>query len=337
MRTILLIIQLLCFVLLFGQDLPAYLPEDTESQMLDLRCLCKPGVWNKSASRGIEISFLHVVPNKLEEEDGYPLNKPLSELSIQNLIIKLRFPIINKEGFKVIGGVMYRPEHYDFRKIGADYANVFNYLNSERMKSSGFEGLITKSLNEKFYTALRLRLAYNGDYSGFIKFKDRYSIFNASAVLGIKKHDHLEYGIGLNFVHSFRKTSILPFFIYNQTFNDRWGLETILPARVRVRYNWNDRSLSILELLYNSRSYAIEVDDSVPQYYQFNHSEIRLAFSLEQRIHPWVWLEGSLGYQYNFSADFEAPGNGPASFQVEPGSSPFFKIGIFISPAESVK
>lgn len=336
MRTVFFIVLMAFVFTLDAQDLPQFMPEDIESESFEHKCLCSPGVFNKSRSRGLEVSFLHVFPDQLNEEDGFPLNDPLSVLSIQNLIINLRFPIINKEGFKIIGGVVYRPEHFDFKTIGADYKPIFEYINSERIKSNGFEGIITKSLNERHYTVMRLRLLYNGDYSGFIKFDDRYAVYGVSGLFGVKKHDHLEYGFGGVFVHSFRRTTVLPFFLINQTFNDKWGLEAIVPALIRIRRNWSWEAISLLELRYNSRSYAIALDEpNGIQPYNFNHSEVRLALTLERQVHPWVWLEGQIGYQHNFSADFESQVDPRASFQVEPGSSPFFKVGIFVSPPDS--
>ena len=53
-----------------------------------------------------------------------------------------------------------------------------------------------------------------------------------------------------------------------------------------------------------------------------------------QRLHPWVWSEANAGIQYNFSMDFEARENAASSFQVEPGTAPFFKIGIFVTPPD---
>lgn len=318
---------------IFSQDKPIFLPEDIESSTLEVTCLCKPGVPNKSRSRGLEISFLHNAKTSLGEEDGFPLTKPLSELTLQQLTLKLRFPVINREGFKFLVGALYRPEHYDFSRVGADYESTFRYLDNRNLHSSGFEGLLSKSWNEKFYSSFRIRLLYNGDYSGIINMNSRYAIYTISGIFGIKKQANKEWGVGLNFSHSFRRTIALPFILYNHTFNDKWGLETVLPAMIVGRYNASEASILLLGLRYNSRSYSIETEDDLnPQIFNLNHSEARAALTLEQRVHPWVWLEITTGLQYNFSTDFIAKDNAEASFQVEPGTAPYFRIGIFISP-----
>ncbi len=321
---------------LSAQDRPVFFPEDIDPSTLHLKCLCKPGVTNKSRSRGIELSYIQSLKGQFEQEDGFPLSEPLSELTIRNLIFKLRFPVINRDGFKVIAGMFYRPEQYDFQKIGNDYSNIFQHLNNRPLKNSGFEGLVIKSWNETFYSSLRIRTMFNGDYKGLINFDNRYSIFNASALFGVKKADDKEWGLGLSFSSSFRSTIALPFFLYNHTFNDKWGVEMVLPALVSVRYNLSDYSLLLFGMRYNSRSYAIETDDTfLPQRYHLNHSEIQAGFSLEQKIHSWVWLDVAAGVQYNFSTDFAAVNNTGLPFEVEPSTVPIFKIGIFISPPDS--
>lgn len=318
-----------------GQDRPVFLPEDIDGSSLRLKCLCKPGVVNKSRSRGLELSFIHTNTSTLEEEEGYPLSQPLSRLRLQNFNFKLKIPVVNKEGFKLILGTFYRPEHYDFERIGVDYAQVFNRINGRNLKSTGFDGLLVKSLSETMYGSFRLRTMYNGDYSGLINFDNRYSVFNASMLLGFKKRAEKEMGVGITFSKSFRNTIVLPFFLYNHTFNGKWGIETVLPALASVRYNLTDRSIFLAGIRYNSRSYSVGTEESLSGIYNLNHSELRMGLSLEQNIHPWVWLDISAGFQYNFSTDFEAVGENISSFQVEPGSSPVFRIGIFISPPKS--
>lgn len=336
MRLVAILLTLIGFlpVSAYGQDRPIFMPEDIDGSNLRLKCLCKPGVVNKSRSRGLELSYVHTSASNLGEEDGFPLTQPLSRLRLQNFNFKLKVPIINKEGFKVIFGTFYRPEHYDFTKIGSDYNEVFQKINGRNLKSTGFDGLILKSWNETMYTSVRVRTSFNGDYESLVDFDDRYAVYGVSALMGFKKRADKEMGVGITFSKSFRNTIVLPFFLYNHTFNDKWGIEAILPALASVRHNLSNKSIMLAGMRYNSRSYSIGKNDDPLGIFNLNHSEIIFRVSLEQNIHPWVWLDFSLGYQYNFSTDFEANGESLSSFQVEPGSSPIFKIGVFVSPPE---
>jgi hypothetical protein len=55
---------------------------------------------------------------------------------------------------------------------------------------------------------------------------------------------------------------------------------------------------------------------------------------LEQEIRPWVWFNAEVGFQYNFSTDFEVPANEIQSVMVEPDHTPYFKVGLFICPPD---
>ncbi|MEM7572333.1 MAG: DUF6268 family outer membrane beta-barrel protein [Bacteroidota bacterium] len=332
-------IRICSFVLLLiftwslrAQDRPSFLQEDLEENPIQLPNLIQPGVKNKTRGRGLELTFLGIPTSPFKAEEGFPLTGPSSQFRFSSISFKLRFPIINRPGFKILGGIIYRPERYHFNSLGTDYREVFSRLDNLSLKSSGFEALILKPLNQENYLAFQLRAVYNGDYAGLISIDDAYGVYSATALYGIKKSDDKEWGIGLNMTSSFRAFSVVPFLLYNHTFSDHWGIETVLPALVSLRYNLNDRSIFLLGLRYNSRSYALESLNDRRELYQLNHSEVRATLSLEQSLTPWVWLEASLGYQYNFSTDFEAVFTTENTFQVEPGAAPFFRLGAFISP-----
>jgi hypothetical protein len=332
-------VLILCLALLQakGQDRPVFLGEDNDNDSgFEIRCLCRPGVQNKSRSRGLEISYLWNRGGILDPENEFSQGAPSIIDNLSNLIFKLKIPIVNQEGFKLLAGFSYRPEQYYFDRIGPDYRTVFQYLNGKTLKNTGFEIFGSQSFNERHYAVLRLKAAYNGDYSGWVNTDQRYAIYNATAVFGIKKSEDLEYGFGLNFTHSFRNTIALPFFIYNRNFSAKWGLESVLPALAVLRYNASPRTIFLGGFRYNSRSYAIELPEMQQSVqYAMNHSEVRLFLSAEQNLLPWVWLDAELGYQFNFNTDFEAKSAQAVDFTVSPSNAPYFKLGIFISPPDS--
>ena len=146
----------------------------------------------------------------------------------------------------------------------------------------------------------------------------------------------MEWGLGLNFTNSFRSTIVLPFVLYNKNFNEKFGVEIVLPVLILGRWNIKEGTLLIFGAEYSSRSYAIDVPNQTGSInYDMNHSEIRFPLRLEQKIRSWVWVGGQIGYQYNFSTDFDATAD--SAFKVEPKSSPYFKIGLFISPPDDFK
>lgn len=329
----------LCLTLLYlnGQNHPVFLGEDNDDDSgFNIRCLCRPGVQNKSRSRGLEISYLWNRGGDINPEGEVLQGAPSVLNNLENLIFKLKIPIVNTEGFKLLAGFNYRPEQYYFDRIGPDYEPVFQYINERILKNTGFEVFGSQSFNEKNYAILRIKASYSGDFNGLADFDQRYAIYNVTGAFGIKKNENLEYGFGINFTKSFRNTIALPFFIYNRNFNAKWGIESVLPALVTIRYNLSPKTIFLGGFRYNSRSYSI----SVPQVdeildYAMNHSEIRTFLSVEQNLVPWIWLDAEAGYQINFSTDFEAKSPSAKDFMVEPSNAPYLKLGIFISPPDS--
>ncbi len=325
-----------CLKILNGQHRPGFLPEDIESNRLRIKCLCQPGVENKSPGRGLELSYQWAFGGNVENDEDPPFEPPLSDLeTLENLIVKLKIPLVNQEGFKLLLGGFYRPETYHFNRIGQDYNSIFEYLNDRRLKNSGLDLIGVKSWNEKHYTVFRFKNSYNGDYNGFIDFNHQYAIYNFSAIYGIKKNDDFEYGFGINMTSSFRNNLVLPFFIYNRNFGNKWGVESVLPAMVLFRYNANPTTIFLSGFRYNSRSFSITVPDD--QLYNFNHSELRFIVALERKMQDWIWLNLELGFQENFSTDFELDGNSDGDFQVEVADGPYLKLGLFLSPPKMGK
>ena len=168
-----------------------------------------------------------------------------------------------------------------------------------------------------------------------INVNDRYGIYQIAAVFGIKKSPDREFAFGINLTHSFRNTTVIPFLIYNQTFNEKWGIESVLPSNIKLRYNISKESLVYFDLRFNSQSYRVDTNEELAYNYNLNHSEIRGAFTLEKKLFSWIWLDLTGGVQYNFTSDFDTVDDGPGSFQIEPGFGPYFKVGFFVSPPDS--
>ncbi|MFK7934559.1 MAG: DUF6268 family outer membrane beta-barrel protein [Saprospiraceae bacterium] len=332
--------------LLKAQIAPNFLVEDaidTES-LIGVDCdWCKPGLKNKSRSRGLDIAY-QALGNSFFEETETPLKRPFPELDhLGLLILKIKIPLILKDDFKLLVGASYRPEYYDIGNFTGNFEPEFAQIDGETMKSTAFQVLATKALNEYSYLTLRLKTKFNGDYEGFVNFNKRYGIYTLSGMYGVKKSELLEWGVGLTINSSFRNRFIaLPVFLYNRNFNQKWGIELFLPAIAKVRYNLSPKTILLAGINFSSRNYRINVErpfdttDFVMADYVLRHSEIQMGIELEQKIVPWIWVNARVGYQTNFRTSFEAKNEFARSFEVEPTDAPFIRLGIFISPPDKM-
>lgn len=335
----------LCFLALlflaeaaFGQVKPEYFPDDIDANVssAQIRCMCKPGVRNKSRSRGLEISYDLVGGGTYTPESGGQ-QAPYSKFKRwQNLNVDLRVPVLNKPGLKFLVGYRYIAESVKFQSFGADHVETYQTLDRKLLQSNSLSFMFSKSLNENEYLLIRFRNSVNGNYSGLQLYNQRYNIHKALAMYGKKPNEDFEWGIGLNFSKGFRnRTSLLPFVLYNRNFNDKWAIESALPAFVFVRRNLNEKTLLLGGLEYSGQSYRLDVDGASPPLdYAYNHSEILASVQMERHISQWIWLNIKVGYQYNLSSDFESKSAASPEFKVEPSHAPFIRIGLFLSPPE---
>lgn len=329
----------MCFVLpLFGQNTGINpIQEATASKHL-----CQPGVLNKSRSRGIDIAYNYNSGGNLHQP-GDQFRLPISQVnSIESFILKVRVPVVLRPNLKVLLGYYYTPETYRFGEIApfSTFQEAFTSLDNQRLKSNAFSVYVTGSLTEKMYTVARFRLLYNGDYRQWINFDQRYALYNAAAMLGIKENEHFEWGVGLVYTRNFHRQLLLPFVMINKNFNEKWGIEAVPPVYMFGRYNINTKNILLFGTEFNNQHYAIDIPNrttSMASPYYVTHSEIMGVVSLERQLVPWVWLNIKGGYQHNLDTRFRAASPDASTFQISPASGLFFRLGIFVSPPDSMK
>ncbi len=290
------------------------------------RPLCQPGVLNKSRSKGIAISYSFWDGGQIADSEDLRLQ------SIQAITVKARIPILLKPRLKVLIGYDYGQEVYDFRTgTQSGFGEVFQQFHRVRLKNQGLGLYGSYTFNHKFYLAIRAKALYQGDYTGFIPFEDRFANYQFGAIFGIKRNENEEIGIGFNLRHNFRNTLVLPFLIYNKTFNEHWGIETVLPASVLGRYNVKPGCILLFGARFRSRGYAAELDQGRVQYHVRN-AAIQSMVSWEQKLVPWVWANVSAGYQVNLNTHYEAQVADLQTYELRQPNHFFMNVGFFISP-----
>ena len=310
---------------------------------------CTPGILNKSRSRGVDIAFNLYQGGAIRREEK-DLSVPAGELrALESIILKVKIPVINRPGLKILAGFHYTPEEYLFSAIpvagtfsvsSINSSDVFQDIDDRKLKHSGLGLYVFKPLDDRHYLAFRGKAAFNGDYRGLMRMDGRYGSYSATVAYGIKKSEDLEWGFGLGLNHNFRRTLVLPFFIYNRNFNDKWGLETVFPGYVNGRYNISRKTILLFGYEFNSRSYSIDVENrfsGMETEYHLSHSELLLGGSIERQIVPWVWFNVKAGYQINRPTRFDSVSADGLSFRATPGNAPYVRIGFFISPPDCKK
>lgn len=304
------------------------------------KALCKPGIQNKSRSKGLEISYTRIGGGQVtnNSNNGFV---PSEIEAIEALNFKLKVPIINKPSFKLLVGFKHQPETIFFDDPSLIKANsVFKDVHAARLKSSGIGIYALKSISGTRYSGLQVKLNANGDYNQLINFDKQYRDINISWANGYKVSEDFEWGYGVTFSSNFRRTLALPFLFYNRNFNEKWGIESVFPAFIDMRYNLDEKTIILGGYRFNSNNYSIDKSRTgfdTPVNYHLNHAELQFGMSVERQIAPWVWMNVKGGFQYNLNTRLESQVPEFDSFQVRPQHAPYFSLGVFISPPSHMK
>lgn len=308
----------------------------------DCPLYCRPGVRNRSQSRGVVVRY--------ENQLGFDWNGNGSLAGgrqrverVEQFTFKFKVPLVNQPQFKALLGYEWDTEKYFFENpFTTEEKTLFQLLDDRRLKASKLSAYVTRSWNERFYTSARLRMSLSGDYDGLISFDDIYRTYSGALALGKKVSTDEEWAVGITFSSNKARAIALPFFVWNKTFNDRWGLQTALPGQAFVRRNVGaDRKNAFLfGATFDSRYYAINTDQR-PQYqelgpYFLRNNGVRIQLQYEHNITTWVWAFAQAGYYAPVTTRFNRASAIDVDLETTAGGRPFFRLGVFLAPPKEL-
>ena len=246
-----------CTLVLTAQGL--HFPDDNQLDFGSDRInFCKPGVINKSPGKGILFERTLLGGYDITPRENSNDGQADSRVSyIDKTKIKLKAPLINAPGLKMMLGYEYNSETFHFNEINGPSDELLQAINQTPLRNNKLSFYVTKSFNEKYYGGLRLRVSSRGNYEKAISFQDQFTTFSATGLFGIKVREDLEWGIGLTYSDNFARKQIWPFAVYNQTFNNKWGIEAVLPASIMMRHNLKEQSILLFGVALENGAYAI--------------------------------------------------------------------------------
>ena len=153
-----------------------------------------------------------------------------------------------------------------------------------------------------------------GDYqsSDDLRTQD-YLRVSAEAFYGWKRSPRFSWGLGFQYGYTFGRLSFYPAVIYNRTFNDRWGMEALFPARVTLRHNASPSSIFYTGYGIDGLNYITHLrqpltrqnqPDKVPlRTLELREIEVKFRLRWERELTGFLWLGAEAGYRYNYAFD----------------------------------
>ena len=304
----------------------------------------RPGVRYRSQSRGVSIRY--------ETQPGFTWTgtdeiaggeQKVSHL--EQFTFKFKIPVLNQPRVKFLLGYEWDTEKYFFNNPYEGHENqqtLFQLLDERRLKANKLSAYFTYSLDDRYYLSSRVRMSLNGDYQGLIDFDNIYRTYSAAVVYGKKVSDDTEWAVGLTYSNNKARQIALPFFVYNRTFNERWGLQTALPGQAYLRRNVGRRMVNtfLLGATFDSRYYALntEPERGFPELQQYflRNNGIRAMLQYEHNLAPWVWAFGQAGYYIPVQTRFNPADDIDRDLETTVGGRPFFRVGVFLAPPKEL-
>lgn len=299
---------------------------------------CIPGVLGKASTKVFEIEYENTFGHNITSLSRInDLQSGSGEISYsKRLAIKAKLPIYLKDHLKIALGLHYKYEDFHF----SDPENTLGFyqsLDGRNLKNIGATLYIIKSFRGNTFFMTRISASFNGDYK-LSEFADsRYLKMAISPMIGWKLNARTSLGFGLSYGYNFGKVSLLPFAVFNKTFNDKWGIESIIPVKFRVRYNHNDKTVLSVGAEYRGASYSIGLDHPALENYdhlQLRKSDILVNIQLDRQLGKYLWCNFSIGVRNNLGFNL-TDGNvrNPQTLVSSlPQRSIYFKTSIYLSP-----
>ena len=296
--------------------------------------LCKPGVFNKSPSKGLSISYTFNPAFKM-----HPVNaETASEVQAnQRFSSKIKIPVLNCRRAKFLLGFKYATERYRFENISPENHALFHRLNKAQLKDIESAAYLFVPINQTIYTSFRFGASFRGDYSDFINTNSDYATYRLAGMVGIKKNEDFEYGMGIYFSKSIQRMNIYPFGFLNWTFNEKWGLEAAIPMSVKLRRNFNEGNLLLFGVDYSSQNYTLQV--AVPSNntqlekltYHYRRASMEISASYLKQFSGWAWMQYKVGYYLNLNSAARDLTN-DLNYALRPSGSIVGTVSFFLSP-----
>lgn len=259
--------------------------------------------------------------------------------------IKAYAPLVNHPHLKLLLGLNYDREEFKFKDPNA--SNFYRNLEDKGLKVIGLQLAAIRPVDNVHWYIARVKGELNGDYtSGELSTPADYLKMSAEFIYGWKRSPNFAWGIGGQLGYTFGRQSIYPVILYNRTWNPRWGVEALFPARVTIRYNASPSTLLFAGYTVDGYNYNIKLREPLDNQLRtliLRQTELKPRVRVEREIYDFVWFGLEAGYRYNasFNALDENANQGWSLLRRSPrprvidntlGGAPYASVEVFLVP-----
>lgn len=254
---------------------------------------------------------------------------------VQSIRAQANIPVVSNNKIIWQMGLNYWSSKFSIPNASS---NTFtSSMNANALTSVGINSLVFKPLNETNFLILQASADFNGLFSSIKTINHQSLTISGTAIYGWKTSDKNMVGLGVS--RTYRAGSVLhiPVFLWNKTFNDKWGMELLLPARGHLRYNFSTTNMLQLGFELDGNQYWMNLPNSQNGVVFIQRGELKPRIVWEKKIAGFVWFNAQAGLRYNWRFNVMNEYNGKREnqryFSSNLGNPLYFSIGLnLVSP-----
>ncbi len=314
----------------------------------DAKTYCDNKVIGISPTKLLSLSFDYAGPNTWTSTagDAFEGTYPETDQNFSRnfgMRLETNYLIISTNRLIVNAYLNYWESRYDSDQVQGE---VGRFLSSTNLRTTALGASIFKPLNERNFLLFQVEGSLNGNYGFGDNFPEFSKMkFSAAALYGWKTNDNTNVAVGVTRTYRGGRLLHIPVLLWNKTFNDRWGVEMLLPARAAVRRRFSSRSIFMLGYELEGQSYHMRnTDGSTPSSrfaststandWELRKSEIRARLSWDKSLSNFVWFNVQAGAVVTYRMDIDQDASDDDAWITNEAQVPFyFRVGIqLVSP-----
>ena len=264
---------------------------------------CNQKVLNQVPQRILSIGFEQqgsfMMPGV---RDGMSLmNQDLRVNQVSAIKAQANIPVISNTKIIWQLGANYWSSNYSIENPGRN--SFAQRLDARAMTTTGITTTIFKPLNEKNFLIFQASGDMNGFYQRLSDLTSDAFTFSGALIYGWKTSDKNMIGAGISRTYRAGQLLHIPVLFWNKAFNDRWGMELLLPARGHLKYNFSTSNILQVGFELEGNQFFMNLPDSSTGKVFIQRGEFKPRVMWDKKLSGFVWLSAQAGLRYNWRFD----------------------------------
>ena len=269
-----------------------------------VRRFCTQKVLNQTAQRIVSIGYEYhgkfSMPN-VPLGNMLPAMQDFNVRNVSALRAQVNIPVVSTNKIIWQLGANYWGSRFSIENPGS---NLFaKTVNDGVMTSVGINSTIFKPLNEKNFLILQANTDANGIFKNINDINGKAITISATAIYGWKTSEKNMIGTGLARTYRAGQVIHVPVLFWNRSFNDKWGMELLLPARGFLRYNVSTTNMFQLGFELEGNQFWMNLSNSKNGSVFIQRGEMKPRIMWDKKISGFIWLNAQAGLRYNWRFD----------------------------------